>query len=309
MIQVEPTLEEAYIQALREHLAGGGEVSLRHGYELGRRALVEGLGVLAMVNVYANAVQTLLRSGDGGSNNLNQIVRGHAFLIESLSPFEITHRSFREANAVLHRLNETIEEETKRIAHTLHDDATQLLAVVHFALADLAYELPSSKERIQEIRGHLDRIEGQLRDMSHELRPTLLDDLGLLPALEFLAKGITKRTGVTINVEGSMADRPSATIETTLYRIVQEALVNASKHAHASQVRVLISRATTQLHCSVRDNGVGFNPQEVETQKGRRGLGLIAIRERLNALGGTLRINSAPKQGTELLISIPLRNK
>ena len=191
----------------------------------------------------------------------------------------------------------------------LHDDATQLLAAVHIALADLAIELPADKAlRVKEIRGHLDTIEHQLRHISHELRPTILDDLGLVPALEFLAEGISKRTSLIIVVEGFTDGRLSPAIETTLYRVVQEALVNAGKHAQASRAMVEVVREPHSIRCAIRDNGNGFNVREVLAKKGDRGLGLIAMRERLHALGGNLQINSSAQRGTEMLASIPLEN-
>lgn len=308
--KTEQKLAALYAQALQEYLGGAGETALRQAYELGREAVIQGLGVLDLVAIHDEAAKAVVRGNKTSQENpVKQIKAMHAFLMESLSPFEITHRSFREANAALHRLNETLEEETKRIAHMLHDDATQLLATVHIALADLAEDLPAVMgARVQEVRGHLDQIEGQLRRISHELRPTILDHLGLMPALEFLAEGIGKRAALAIVVEGSTNGRLASSIETTLYRIVQEALVNAAKHAHASHIMVKVTREPYWIHCSIRDNGTGFNVQETLARKGQRGLGLIAIRERLNAVGGILHINSSAQRGTELSVSIPLEN-
>lgn len=309
MSEAERQFRLLYAQALQEHLAGGGEATLRRAYELGRKAVADGLGVLELVAVYADAAKVVLRNAETEGDIMEKAEAMHGFLIESLSPFEITHRSFREANAALHRLNDILEEETKRIAHMLHDDATQLLAAVHIALADLADEIPPELgDRIQEIRGHLDQVEAQLRDLSHDLRPTLLDDLGLLPALEFLAQGIAKRTGLAIVVEGSTAGRLPPSIETALYRIVQEGLVNATRHARAGHAMVQMTRELQSLRCAIRDNGIGFDVQAMLTGKNPHSLGLVAIRERLNALGGTLQINSSAQRGTELLVTIPLED-
>src|SRR5947208_11398931 len=161
-----------------------------------------------------------------------------AFFSESLSPFEMTHRASREANSALRRLNERLEEEAKRIAHTLHDEAAQLLASVHVALDALARDLPQSvRSRLGEVRDLLDRIEGELRRLSHELRPTMLDDLGLVPALQFLAEGVAKRTGLSVEVRGSTHGRLPPAVETAPYRIAQEALTNAVRHAHPAHVK------------------------------------------------------------------------
>lgn len=311
------TLTALYTQALQDYLGGAGESALRQAYELGREAVIRELGVLDLVAMHDEAAQAALRAGKTPQKPaaekpvkqppLTQIKALHSFLMESLSPFEITHRSFRESNATLHRLNETLEEETKRIAHMIHDDATQLLAAVHIALADLSNDLaPEMAARVKEIRGHLDKIELQLRHISHELRPTILDDLGLVPALEFLSEGIGKRTGLMIMIEGSTDGRLAASVETTLYRVVQEALVNAAKHAQATRGMVEVTREANSIRCAIRDNGNGFDVDAALARKGGRGLGLTAIRERLNALGGNLQINSSPESGTEILATLPL---
>jgi signal transduction histidine kinase len=152
----------------------------------------------------------------------------------------------------------------------------------------------------------LDQIEGQLRRLSHELRPTILDDLGLLPALRFLAQGVSTRAGIPIKVESSMEDRLPSHIETALYRTVQEALNNATKHAQPKRVTVKLERQGKIIQCSVRDDGIGFDVPTVLGKRGRGGIGLIGIQERLNAIGGTKLITSSPGQGTELLVAVPL---
>lgn len=199
------------------------------------------------------------------------------------------------------------EEEAKRIAHGLHDEAGQLLATVHFALEEFAGELPASaRAHVQNIRGQLDRIEDQLRGLSHELRPTILDDLGLQPALDFLAQGVSARTGTPVSVDGSTDGRLSPAIETAICRIVQEALANATKHAQATHIRIQLKREADTIRCAVRDDGVGFDAAAVFARRGKPGLGLLGIRERLYALSGKLSIKSAPGWGTELLITIPI---
>lgn len=306
MNEVEQQLAPLYQHALQECLNGAGEAALRRAYDLGRSAVGEGLGILDMVAVYDQATQTMLQKAGIDTAIIEKISIMHSFLMESLSPFEITHRSFRESNAALHRLNEMLEDETKRIAHMLHDNATQLLAAVHIGLADMLQDPPNKlPERVKEIRAHLTEMETQLRRLSHELRPTILDDLGLMPALEFLATGIGKRSGLAIGVNGSTEGRLPTAVETTLYRTVQEALINTAKHAQAKRALVHVSREPHMIRCAVRDNGVGFDPQEVQTRSGR-GLGLTAMRERLSALGGTLQIQSSSQTGTELLITVPL---
>ncbi|TLY28606.1 MAG: hypothetical protein E6K63_07675 [Nitrospirae bacterium] len=301
-------LEDQYTAALRDSIRGVGEPALQQAYELGRRALAEGLGVLDMATIYHKALAAVLSRATTPEEKTLTLRAGASFFVESLSPFEMTHRGFRETNTTLRRLNQTLEEESKRIAHALHDEAGQLLASVHLALEEVAGNLPPAREHLQKVKGLLDQIEGQLRRLSHELRPTILDDLGLLPALKFLAEGVAARTGLLITVEDESALSLSPVLETTLYRIVQEALTNVARHAKASQVDVTFHQDLQTLRCSIRDNGVGFDVAAVLARIGGRGLGLIGIRERLNSLGGSLSIMSKQGQGTELVITIPHTN-
>src|SRR5439155_1515163 len=124
----------------------------------------------------------------------------------------------------------------------------------------LAGDLPQSmRSRLEEVRDLLDRIEGELRRLSHELRPTMLDDLGLVPALQFLAEGVAKRTGLSVEVRGSTHGRLPPAVETALYRIAQEALTNAVRHAHPAHVKIQVQREARAVRCSVADDGVGFD--------------------------------------------------
>ena len=199
------------------------------------------------------------------------------------------------------------EEEAKRIARELHDEAGQLLASVYIVLDDIAREVePPAKERIQKVIGMLDQIEEQLRSLAHELHPTILDDLGLLPAIQSLAQRFSKRTGMDIALEEAPKRRLPPAIETALYRTVQEALNNVTKHAQATTVRVQIQQEDGIVRCLVLDNGIGFDAPTVLSRTGAESLGLVGIRERVEILKGKLQIQSAPGQGTQLCVTIPL---
>jgi signal transduction histidine kinase len=204
------------------------------------------------------------------------------------------------------QLLEAQEAERRRIAHALHDEAGQLLASVHLALEATVIGLPPPfREGFHQVRSQLEAMETQLRRLSHELRPTILDDLGLLPALQFLAQGVAMRTGLCIRVDSALAGRLAPAVETALYRIMQEGLTNITKHAAATHVDLRLWRDGEMVHGLLRDDGAGFAVEQVVDRTGPRGLGLLGIQERLEALGGTFQITSAPGQGTTLQTTLP----
>jgi signal transduction histidine kinase len=204
----------------------------------------------------------------------------------------------------LRHLNEILEGELKRVAHVLHDEAGQLLASVHLAIADVASEFPpAARARFETVERLLAQIESELRSLSHEWCPTVLDDLGLLPALEFLAEKVSRRTGINVCVIGAAGGRLPSAVEMALYRVAQEALNNAVKHAAARAVWIELQRLPHEVVCSVRDDGKGF---DASRRPAVRGLGLIGIRERLAALGGSLRLITRPAKGTTIHAAIPL---
>jgi signal transduction histidine kinase len=308
--KVSSSFEEQYRLSLREYAAGGGEPALGRAYELGRRALTEQKSLVDMASLHHQAVLALVCDAESGKRREELLRLSAEFLAECLSPYEMAHRGFQDAVKALRQLNETLEEEIKRIAYAVHDEAGQLLVAVHLALAEVALELPAPQQaQFERIKEMLNQVEKHLRRYSHELRPTILDDLGWIPAIRFLAEGISKRADLPIHIEAAVSGRPPSTIETTLYRIVQEALTNAVKHARASNVWIRAWRENLLLCCSIRDDGGGFDSSQARATRGRKGLGLIAMQERVTAIGGSLRIESRPGLGTELSIRIPLEGQ
>lgn len=300
----ETELDVRYREALTEYLAHPDEALLERAYGLGRQALADGRGVLDMATTHSLAVAAVL------AVDRTQLPEAmERFFVEAISPFEIAHRSFRDANLVLHRLNDVLENQAKRIAYALHAEASQLVASVHLALADVATRLPSERVReIQSVRGLLDQIEDRIRRISHELRPTILDDMGLVPAIEFLADGISQRWGIPVAVRGTLGDSSlPLPVETALYRAAQEGLTNVARHAQATQAEVALQQSPQLITCLVRDDGKGVDPAAVaSSNNGRRGLGLVEIRERMAALGGTLRLVPRLERGTDFIVEIPL---
>ena len=205
------------------------------------------------------------------------------------------------------QLLEAQEAERRRIAHELHDEAGQLLASVHLILESTISGLPPHfRTGFHQVRSHLDAIETQLRRLAHELRPTILDDLGLLPALQGLAHRVAERTGLRIHMDSALQGRLAPAVETAIYRIMQEGLTNIAKHAAATHVTLQVWHEGGTVHSLLRDDGAGFVVAQVVDRTGPRGLGLLGIQERLEALGGTLQITSAPGQGTTLQITLPV---
>jgi two-component system NarL family sensor kinase len=290
-VETAATLEERYRAVLHRYLARGEELALLDAYELGRNALNDGLGVLQMAAIHTRAIATTL-TGPAAHTPEVQLA-AETFFVEALSPFEMAHRAYRDSNTMLRRLNDVLEGQAKRIAYALHNEAGQLLASVHFALA--AGNMDAVRELLVE-------METRLRSLSHELRPPVLDDLGLAAALDLLADTVSKRWGVPVAVQVKTETRLPASIENTLYRIVQEALINVGKHADATSAKVFLRQRDQMIACSIRDDGVGFDMSDTH----RPGLGLTEIRERVAALGGAVRLQRNGDRETELRIVIPL---
>jgi two-component system sensor histidine kinase UhpB len=305
----ESTRLEEYAANLQEYLAGAGETALKRAYEMARQAMADGVGVLEMAALHHEAMALVMRGTFKTESGSWRILAAETVFVESMSPFEMTHRAFRESNATLRLLNERLEEEAKRIAHALHAEASQLLVSAHLALESVSRELPANvRHHLSKFENLLDQISEQIRRLSHELRPTMLEDLGLLPALRFLAEGVSARARIPVTVTGELetVTRPAPAVETAIYRAVQEALNNITKHARATEAVVDVLKDHGRIVCSVRDDGKGFDQAAELGGNGTGGIGLRGIRERLHVLRGTLQIHSTPGRGTDLIITVPM---
>jgi signal transduction histidine kinase len=222
-----------------------------------------------------------------------------------------------ETNRDLQRLSSQLltaqEEERRSIARELHDEVGQVLTAikVELAVAQRAVEAAGGDgEALQDARSITDGALHAVRDLSRLLHPAMLDDLGLAATIDWYLKGFGKRHGVDIELlQDRMDERLTPDTEAGVYRIVQEALTNVAKHAHASTCRVFLQRLTHTLLVTIEDDGVGFRPQDVSKPGASHGLGLVGIRERVSYLRGELRLESAPGKGTRLTIEIPARTR
>jgi PAS domain S-box-containing protein len=215
-----------------------------------------------------------------------------------------------QLRALNHGITRAKEDEAKRIALQLHDEAGQMLAAVHIGLSQLVGAVPEKyRDALKEIEKHLITVEDQLRTIAHDLRPAILDQLGLQAALETLTSRISARYGIQVWLQVAKYLRFPADVEIAIYRIAQESLNNVAKHSHATTALVRIDQDEENIDFSIHDNGVGFDTSRVFSSSNGRGLGLIGIRERLQDFRGTLHIDSAPGRGTTLTATIPLMSQ
>jgi signal transduction histidine kinase len=295
-----------YPASLRDYLGGAGESALQQAYQIGRDALEAGLGLVAIADIHHACLRALLTETLANQERDRVLTGAAQFFAECISPYEMTYGGFREANTALRHFNEVLEQEAKRIANALHAEAGQLLVAVYIALQNLSDEMPAVQPHVLKVTDLLDQIEFQLRRLSHELSPAILNDLGLVPALRYLFEGLAQRSRLQISIEAVPEQRLPRRVETTLYHVAKEALHNVVKHAQATAVSIRFQRTDGSIGCSIRDNGRGFDPASVAARQAERGFGLIGMRERLSVVGGHLQINSTGGDGTELAISIPV---
>lgn len=292
-----------YSQALQDFLLRDDEAGLLRAYELGREAVARERGLLNFVDMHRRLVERIDAQMPG---TLARGDRSLRFLTESLAAFALLHMRDQEANAALRQMNELLENEARRIAHALHDQAATMLAVIYLDLADAGREVgdPAQSERVARIVAQLDRLREQLRRLSHELHPPMLDQLGLVPALRSLAEGLTRNGGLRITLGAAELSLPTP-LATVAYRVVHEALTNVVQHAQAQSVDIRLWLRSDRLQCVVQDDGVGFDLAQRRRRGAANGLGLIGMRERLHALQGRLHLWSAPGRGTVVRFSLP----
>jgi signal transduction histidine kinase len=204
------------------------------------------------------------------------------------------------------RLLEAQEEERRLISRELHDEVGQALTGVLLEMANLSNLIRNRQEsalskKADEIKKMLEESIGVVRNMALLLRPSMLDDLGLVPALQWQAREASKRSGIWVKVAAEqVSEELTEDHKTCVYRIVQEALHNIIQHANARNVSITVTQERDRLLLSVQDDGQGFSPPQ------ERGMGLIGMEERVSALGGRLVVESASGEGTLLRVALPL---
>lgn len=217
-------------------------------------------------------------------------------------------------NEYARRITQAQEDERKRIAYELHDDTAQYLSILKLELESLLesgeIRSPKALEKLKFLKKDADRAFNDVRRYSHELRPAVLDKLGLRVALEQAAEDINKiePLDVEVEVKGEEPNLPDE-IKLGLFRIAQEALNNARKHACATRVNVNIQYVDGMVKVRVVDNGIGFDRRESTDRSGKRGsLGLMSMEERARIIGADLRISSFPGSGTAVTAEVKLKD-
>lgn len=215
-----------------------------------------------------------------------------------------------------HQILQAQEEERKRISRELHDQVVQTLSGINVQLAGLKTKAAIKSKDLQRTITSTQRLVEQSVEIVHrfarELRPAVLDDLGLIPALRMYLKDFMEQTGIRVNLITATANRlehvESAT-RTVLYRVAQAALSNIAKHAHASQVTVNLQKLPSAIQLAIKDDGQGFEVEKVLFAKRYKRLGLLGMRERVEMVGGSFVLDSAPGKGTTIHAKIPLQRK
>jgi signal transduction histidine kinase len=228
----------------------------------------------------------------------------HAETLESRA-----ERHYHELQKLSARLLHVEEEGRRKLSRELHDEIGQSLALLQIEISNAlaSPQPPGARRPLERARELAEQTVQTIRNIALLLRPTLLDDLGLVPALQFQLEDFLRRNPIACDfVEDGVADQLPDPARTCVYRVIQEALHNCEKHSAATKVRVLVRQLPGELVAEVEDNGRGFSCDTQGMPFRNTGLGLLGIRERAAIAGGTLVIDSAPGRGTRITLHIPL---
>jgi len=221
-------------------------------------------------------------------------------------------RSLRESadelRALTGRLIDTQEEELRRLSRDLHDNLTQRLAALAIDAGMLEKTVrplqPQASQELADLKTGLIEGSDEVHALSRRFHPSILDDLGLVQAIQSECDIFSKRTGIAVSFEpGNIFVSIPKDIALCLYRVLQEGFQNISKHSKATDARVVLQDCPDGIHLSIRDSGIGFDVRQVG---GKGAIGLSSMRERVRLVNGTLSIVSEPGKGTEIQVSVPV---
>lgn len=343
-----------YTANLKRYLADEQEAGLEQAYELGRTAIAGKFGILDMARVHMVAREKLLTPVVVARNGGRALKSAGIFFLQSLSPFEATHRGFGEMNSRLQERNReleleigvrqrtedalrqsekhyqrlfneaqamqenlrklsnkilhTQEKERRSISRELHDEVGQLLTAISVTLGTLKHDgdLGGHRRKLAEAQRLLQETTETVHRFARDLRPAMLDELGLLPALRSYLKGFASRTGLRVHFHGNpVVEKMADDQKTVIYRVIQESLTNVNKHAHASQVDVTIRKFKDGICMEVADNGKSFKADSLNFGKGNGRLGLLGMQERVRLVNGQFAVKPQPGKGTTVRVVIP----
>ncbi|NLE76961.1 MAG: GAF domain-containing sensor histidine kinase, partial [Chloroflexi bacterium] len=242
---------------------------------------------------------------------LNAVGDQIAVAVENARLYAEVQRKERLRGELLQKVIGAQEEERKRIARELHDETSQVLTALLYEVEGAMEEgncNDSSRQALERIRSLTTQTLEGLHKLIYDLRPSLLDHLGLVPAVYWLAETRLEPQGIRVTVEeGESLERLPPEMETALFRVMQEAMTNILRHSGARNVHIGLAREDHRLHIVVQDDGIGFDMQEiVHSSDPRRGLGLLGMAERVQLFGGRLEVHSAVGEGSTLSIYVPL---
>jgi signal transduction histidine kinase len=244
-----------------------------------------------------------------GSETLISLTNQAASALENARLYAELAERENQLRRLVGKLITTQEEERRRVAHDVHDGLAQTAAAAHQHLQVFARHNPpgsaSGRQELDEALELVREVVGEARQVIHDLRPTVLDDFGLAAAVRLQVQTL-RSEGLEVGLEETLGDeRLPPEVETTLFRVAQEALTNVRKHARASRVRVVLDRQGSAVRLQVTDDGRGFEPHGATKSNGPgERVGLSGMRERLSLLGGRFGLQSEPGSGTTLTAEV-----
>lgn len=242
--------------------------------------------------------------------------RGRPAVLGNVADITKRKRMEQELRFLSSRILSAEESERKRIAHEVHDGIGQLLGAIKFRIETILLRMKGetengSREALQEVVSLIQRTIEEIRRILAALRPSILDDLGILPTINWLCREFQKTyTGVTVEKHITVEERdvPDA-LKTVVFRVLQESFNNVAKHSRADRVRVSLNSSNGSLRLEIADNGMGFDPDQGLALRDSGGIGLQSIRERTRLSGGSFELRTGLREGTHIRVSWPLAGK